>query len=188
VSVYETPSPDSSVDAHRCSRPTCPRDGALSRVHIRTFLGRPGSQGRPPSLSFGELAPQAERRPQSAGTCPMRASREKASDALVRLVNSVHGLLCIVVSDRDGVELHRTVRDEGSPVVLAPALLATFALTAEQVGKLQLGEGSITSIYDNLVVVHSSAGSFTICMVAETDANIGLAMALMPDVKAIFVQ
>ncbi|KAJ1627022.1 Ragulator complex protein LAMTOR3 [Pavlovales sp. CCMP2436] len=114
--------------------------------------------------------------------------REKAADALARIVNGTHGLLCIVVSDRDGVELHRTGRDGGNPVVLAPALLATFALTAEQVGKLQLGEGSITSIYDNLVVVHSSTGSFTICMVAETGANIGMAMALMPAVRALFAE
>ena len=111
---------------------------------------------------------------------------EKGGDALARLVRSVHGLLCVFVSDRDGVELHRTVREGADSVALTAELLSTFALTAEQVGKLQLGEGTISSIYDNYVVVHSSTGSFTICIVAEPDANIGLAIELMPQVKAIF--
>lgn len=113
---------------------------------------------------------------------------ERGCDTLARLVNSVHGLLCVVVSDRDGVELHRTVRSGGAVVVLTPALLSTLALSAEQVGKLQLGEGSITSMYDNYVVVHSATGSFTICMLAEPDANVGMAIALMPEVKAIFAE
>ncbi|KAG8470728.1 hypothetical protein KFE25_009149 [Diacronema lutheri] len=113
---------------------------------------------------------------------------EKGSDALARLVNSVRGLLCIVVSDRDGVELHRVVRDGGAVVVLTPSLLATLALSAEQVGKLQLGEGTVTSMYDNYVVVHSVTGSLTVCLVAEPDVNVGMAIALMADVKSIFAE
>jgi hypothetical protein len=114
--------------------------------------------------------------------------RETNSEALRRMVQSVHGLLCIVVADRDGVEVHRTVRDQAVLVELTQELLATLALTTEQVGKLDLGDGSITSMYEKYVLVHSSVGSYTICMVAETDANIGLATSLLPDVKAVFAE
>lgn len=114
--------------------------------------------------------------------------KETGAEALQRLVDSVHGLLCIVVSDRDGVELHRTFRTGGIVVELSAALLSTLALSAEQVGKLQLGEGTITSIYDNYVLVHSATGSFTVCLVGEPDTNVGRAVTVMPDVKAIFAE
>lgn len=108
------------------------------------------------------------------------------ADAILQLVRGAHGVLAVVISDRDGVELHRIVRDDRVDLQLSPSALATFAMTAEQVGKLRLGgEGVVTSAYEHLVIVHGLCGTLNLCIVAEGDANVGMTTAMMPELKRL---
>jgi len=65
------------------------------------------------------------------------------------------------------------------------SLAAVFAAACDQAAKSGLGKTSTSvAYYDNRIVVHVNALPLVVSMIAEPDANVGLLLAIAPDIRA----
>lgn len=104
------------------------------------------------------------------------------NEALTRMMKRID--LCgIFVTDRDGVVIVSCTAAGG--INEDQTMVNTFLLANEQCGKLKLGRNkSITSIYNNYVIVHMESLPFVITMVAKSaNANIGSMLGLGNELK-----
>ena len=102
---------------------------------------------------------------------------------LKRLLPTVEGLLSIIISDRDGVQLV-AAHDQAPPGTLRPPFLGTFAIATEQASKLGLGKNkSIISYYSGHQVIQFNHSPLVLTFVATGEANTGLIYSLEEDLR-----
>jgi len=108
--------------------------------------------------------------------------------ALAAHVQRVHGALGILLFDKDGVELHRTLRPGVESLPVGAEMLCALATTADHTGKLRMGNGGVVSLYDNLATVHAPCGQLCFCIVGTGDMNVGSALDIVGPVAELFAQ
>lgn len=68
-------------------------------------------------------------------------------------VARVSGLHCIIVSDRDGIQLIRVTAEKAPELGLKPVFLSTFTMATDQSSKMGLGQNkTILCMYSNYQV------------------------------------
>lgn len=76
---------------------------------------------------------------------------------LLSIVNRITGVLCIIITDRDGTPIIRVTSDDAPPelaLATKPPFLATFTMATDQASKLGLGKNqSIVCMYSNYQVI-----------------------------------
>eukprot|EP00455_Lapot_gusevi_P038164 TRINITY_DN4275_c0_g1_i9.p1 TRINITY_DN4275_c0_g1~~TRINITY_DN4275_c0_g1_i9.p1 ORF type:complete len:146 (-),score=38.40 TRINITY_DN4275_c0_g1_i9:304-687(-) len=101
------------------------------------------------------------------------------------LIERVPGLLAVIASDKDGVSLLRATQDSVAQSKSDSALSAAFTVATEQASKLQLGRNqTITSFYQDFVLIHVNHMPIVITLLASADANLGFLLSLVPRLKA----
>lgn len=70
-----------------------------------------------------------------------------------RFSSRVNGLHCILITDRDGVPLVRSVTERAPQLALRPNFISTFGMATDQASKLGLGRNkTIISMYSSYQV------------------------------------
>ena len=122
----------------------------------------------------------------------MSASAPEVEDALAAVAAHVRGLRGVFVSDRDGVPIlcHSTLRPSQSPGKKSSAQTApldgAFALSADQISRLQLGEcETMCGLYDEGIVMHVNAYPLVLTLVGDSDSDAEEILALAPRIQAV---
>jgi len=103
-----------------------------------------------------------------------------------RLLQRVEGLLAIVITDRDGVHLVKAIKEQVPEMALRPSYLSTFAMAADQAGKLGVAKNNkIISIYSNYQVVQINKNPLVISLIATKSANTGQLINLENDLSVV---
>eukprot|EP01102_Stenamoeba_stenopodia_P022967 TRINITY_DN9768_c0_g2_i1.p1 TRINITY_DN9768_c0_g2~~TRINITY_DN9768_c0_g2_i1.p1 ORF type:complete len:131 (+),score=23.53 TRINITY_DN9768_c0_g2_i1:154-546(+) len=106
-------------------------------------------------------------------------------DFLHKLLARIPGLTLVVVSDRDGVTLSKVARPDSKQQLDENALAATFSVTTDQASKLGLGANkTITSFFNDRVIVHINHLPVVVSLVGDSDVNIGAILALAPEIRS----
>lgn len=92
-----------------------------------------------------------------------------------KLLQSVEGLLAIVITDRDGVPVFKVATEQTPELVLRHNFLGTFGLAANQASKLGIGTNkSIICMYENHQVVQINKSPLLLTFIASNDTNTGV--------------
>ncbi|XP_044730302.1 ragulator complex protein LAMTOR3-A-like [Chrysoperla carnea] len=95
------------------------------------------------------------------------------------LLNRVHGLHCILISDRDGVPVVKVTSDKVPELAQRPTFLSTFALASDQGSKLGLGKNkTLICMYSQYQVIQFNKLPLVINLIASSEANTGHCLAL----------
>ncbi|XP_044733720.1 ragulator complex protein LAMTOR3-A-like [Chrysoperla carnea] len=96
------------------------------------------------------------------------------------LLNRVHGLHCILISDRDGINKGRSIDFDKVPeLAQRPTFLSTFALASDQGSKLGLGKNkTLICMYSQYQVIQFNKLPLVINLIASSEANTGHCLAL----------
>jgi len=101
-----------------------------------------------------------------------------------KLITRVSGLHAVLLSDRDGAQVLKVVGENYAEIQNENALAATFAVAAEQAGKLRLGKDkTITSFYEKHAIVHINDLPVIVSLIGDKQSNIGMVLAFVPDIK-----
>jgi len=99
-----------------------------------------------------------------------------------KIAQRIPGLHAALVTDRDGVVLVKATNSGFDENSFENSSAALFAVTTEQAGKLGLGKNkSIINFRKEHVIVHINDLPLVISFVASIDANVGMILALAPD-------
>lgn len=105
---------------------------------------------------------------------------------LMKLINSVDGLLAIAVTDRDGVPLLKGSTDQVPELALRPNFLSTFGTAIEQANKIGFQQSkSFICLYQNYQVVQINKSPVVLTFIADSNTNTGLLLNLEADMKDI---
>ncbi|XP_052071045.1 ragulator complex protein LAMTOR3-like isoform X1 [Mytilus californianus] len=105
---------------------------------------------------------------------------------LMKLINSVDGLLAIAVTDRDGVPLLKGSTDQVPELALRPNFLSTFGTAIEQANKIGFQQSkSFICLYQNYQVVQINKTPVVLTFIADSNTNTGLLLNLEADMKDI---
>jgi len=108
---------------------------------------------------------------------------EELRKYLYNLMSNIQGLTAIVVSDREGVPVLKTIKEETPEFALSAAYLSNFQITSDICGKLGFGSCNyICCNYDNLSVVHYSKKHLIISYIATEGSNLGQILNLHKEV------
>jgi hypothetical protein len=108
----------------------------------------------------------------------------------------VRGLRGVFVSDRDGVPIlcHSLQQPTLSPVSSgkkagqAAPLDGAFALSAEQISRLQLGQcQTMCAVYEDGIVMHVNANPLVLTLVGDGEADVKEIMAVAPRIQSALV-
>ena len=109
----------------------------------------------------------------------------------------VRGLRGVFVSDRDGVPIlcHSSQQPTLSPVSSgkktaeqAAPLDGAFALSAEQISRLQLGQcQTMCALYEDGIVMHVNANPLVLTLVGDGEADVKEIMAVAPRIQLALV-
>ena len=96
----------------------------------------------------------------------------------------MEGLECIIISDRDGVQLVEAHVGGVPSAAMKPPFLGIFSIASEQASKLGLGKNrSIISYYTGHQVVQFNYYPLVVTFIAQTNSNTGLLYALEEDMR-----
>jgi len=91
-----------------------------------------------------------------------------------------------VITDRDGVHLVKAIKEQVPEMALRPSYLSTFAMAADQAGKLGVAKNNkIISIYSNYQVVQINKNPLVISLIATKSANTGQLINLENDLSVV---
>ncbi|GLH04741.1 hypothetical protein R5R35_009126 [Gryllus longicercus] len=111
---------------------------------------------------------------------------EEMKKYLHQLLMRVDGLYCILVTDRDGVPVIKVANEKTPELAMRPSFLSTFAMAADQGGKLGLGKHkTLICMYSTYQVVQVNRLPLVITLIASETANTGLLLALEPLVEPL---
>eukprot|EP01112_Ceratiomyxa_fruticulosa_P021686 TRINITY_DN7717_c0_g1_i2.p1 TRINITY_DN7717_c0_g1~~TRINITY_DN7717_c0_g1_i2.p1 ORF type:complete len:134 (-),score=27.04 TRINITY_DN7717_c0_g1_i2:79-480(-) len=115
-------------------------------------------------------------------------SKEKSdiSTLLDKLLYRVSGLQGVLITDRDGVVLAKAVHPSHSidDSAIENSLAATFAVASDQASKLHHGKNkSITSFFNDRVLVHITVPPLVVGFIALPSANVGMILALTNEIQ-----
>eukprot|EP00042_Codosiga_hollandica_P059682 m.920141 g.920141 ORF g.920141 m.920141 type:complete len:127 (-) comp61451_c0_seq1:172-552(-) len=96
-------------------------------------------------------------------------------------------IIASVISDRDGVSVHKALKEPSSTVdALNSNFLAAAASITDQADKLNMGANqSILAVHDKLQIVHFSFSPLVVTLVATAAASSGTLLDLQPDIAAV---
>eukprot|EP01114_Cavostelium_apophysatum_P002051 TRINITY_DN11792_c0_g1_i1.p1 TRINITY_DN11792_c0_g1~~TRINITY_DN11792_c0_g1_i1.p1 ORF type:complete len:135 (-),score=18.03 TRINITY_DN11792_c0_g1_i1:9-413(-) len=101
-----------------------------------------------------------------------------------KLLHRVNGLQAISISDRDGVSLLRAQSASYAEIQGEGSLAAVFAIATEQANKLRMGKNkTITSFFEDRVVVHLNHMPLVISFIGDANLNVGALHAFSNDIK-----
>ncbi|XP_076073289.1 ragulator complex protein LAMTOR3-like isoform X3 [Mytilus galloprovincialis] len=105
---------------------------------------------------------------------------------LMKLINSVDGLLAIAVTDRDGVPLLKGSTEQVPELALRPNFLSTFGTAIEQANKIGFQQSkSFICLYQNYQVVQINKSPVVLTFIADSNTNTGLLLNLEADMNDI---
>ncbi|VVC88593.1 ragulator complex protein LAMTOR3 homolog [Leptidea sinapis] len=98
---------------------------------------------------------------------------------LNQLLEKVNGLHCIVITDRDGVPVVRSVTEKAPQLALKPNFISTFGMATDQASKLGLGKNkTIISMYSSYQVIQINKLPLVITFIGSDNCNTGHILAL----------
>jgi len=114
----------------------------------------------------------------------MDGMNKALEDFLAKILQKVHGLQAVLVTDREGVELGRVTTDSAKNVTAETVLAAIFSTAAEQAGKCGLGKtNTMVSFYKNYTVVHMSYLPLVVTFYGTEDLNVGLIQSITDELR-----
>ncbi|XP_045451161.1 ragulator complex protein LAMTOR3 homolog isoform X2 [Melitaea cinxia] len=97
----------------------------------------------------------------------------------VSTVKRVNGLHCILITDRDGVPVVRSVTEKAPQLALRPNFISTFGMATDQASKLGLGKNkTIISMYSSYQVIQMNKLPLVITFIGSDNCNTGHILAL----------
>lgn len=114
---------------------------------------------------------------------PWLCLQQGVSALLDQILGQVSGLEAIIISDRDGITIaHHHVQH--FDLAEEKTLATTFADFGEQANKMTFGATqSITTFFNDRVVVHVNDAPLLYTFVGQPDLNAGLVLAIVPELK-----
>ncbi|XP_063444769.1 ragulator complex protein LAMTOR3-like [Mytilus edulis] len=111
---------------------------------------------------------------------------DEVKNYLMKLINSVDGLLAIAVTDRDGVPLLKGSTEQVPELALRPNFLSTFGTAIEQANKIGFQQSkSFICLYQNYQVVQINKSPVVLTFIADSNTNTGLLLNLEADMNDI---
>eukprot|EP00004_Rigifila_ramosa_P017716 TRINITY_DN4336_c0_g1_i1.p1 TRINITY_DN4336_c0_g1~~TRINITY_DN4336_c0_g1_i1.p1 ORF type:complete len:136 (-),score=39.72 TRINITY_DN4336_c0_g1_i1:45-425(-) len=105
------------------------------------------------------------------------------SATLLKLQKRIPGFKALYITDEDGVVVEQAIAD--ASLNTQAHMASVFALACEQVTKLGFGNNHmIATFFDNHLVVQINHQPLIITIVASSDSNPGLIMALAPELRS----
>ncbi|KAK2725912.1 ragulator complex protein LAMTOR3-like isoform X2 [Artemia franciscana] len=99
---------------------------------------------------------------------------EDVKRSLSSVLDSVEGLLGVVITDRDGVNLIKATTSSCPELALKLNFLATFGMATEQASKLGVGKNKlIITSYGNYQAVQFNRSPLLVTLIAESNSNTG---------------
>ncbi|KAH3861323.1 ragulator complex protein LAMTOR3-B-like [Dreissena polymorpha] len=96
-----------------------------------------------------------------------------------KILQSIEGLMAIIITDRDGVPVFKVSTEHCPELVLRHTFLGTFGLAANQASKLGMSDNkSIICMYENYQVVQINKPPLLLTYVASSDSNTGVLLDL----------
>ncbi|KAL0274892.1 UNVERIFIED_CONTAM: hypothetical protein PYX00_002922 [Menopon gallinae] len=104
---------------------------------------------------------------------------EEMKKYLYLLLGKVDGLLCILISDRDGVPILKVAKNEAPEYAMRPSFISTFGMATDQGKKLGLGPNkSVICIYSTYQVIQINKLPMVITFIASSNSNTGHILSL----------
>ena len=111
---------------------------------------------------------------------------DEVKNYLMKLINSVDGLLGIAVTDRDGVPLLKGSTEQVPELALRPSFLSTFGTAVEQANKIGFQQSkSVICMYQNYQIVQINKSPMVVTFIADSNTNTGLLLNLETDMHDI---
>lgn len=111
---------------------------------------------------------------------------ESLDSFAARILQRVVGLQAVLISDRDGVQLVKQTKDDYKEESTDNHLATTFAVASEQASKLRMGKNlTITSFFEERVIVHVNHFPLIISMIGDSDLNVGVLLSFVSDIKKL---
>ena len=111
-------------------------------------------------------------------------------DFLFQYLKNFDYIDCLIISDKEGIEVFSAYRDENSPIKENQAttmFVAGLNGSNENLSKLnQTKINCLTLFYDNYIVYLEGGSNFFLTMFCKIDANISMVKQLAADIIAAF--
>lgn len=105
---------------------------------------------------------------------------------LKQLLSKVDNLLCILITDRDGVPILKAVNEKCPELAMRPNFLTTFAMATDQSSKLGQGRNkTIICMYSSYQVIQMNKLPLILNFVATADCNTGHILSLEPLIEPL---
>lgn len=111
---------------------------------------------------------------------------EEIRKILEQLLNSISGLYCILISDRDGVPIIMVQNDKAPELAMKPAFLSTFGLAIDRGSKLGLGKTkTLICSYSQYQVIQMNKLPLIVTFIASDCCNTGYILSLETQLEPI---
>nr|CAD7205082.1 unnamed protein product [Timema douglasi] len=105
---------------------------------------------------------------------------------LQQLLSKVDGLLCILITDRDGVPVLKATTDKAPELAMRPNFLSTFAMATDQGGKLGLGKNKLVICsYSTYQVVQLNKLPLVVSFLGSITCNTGHILSLESHIEPL---
>ncbi|XP_026462819.1 ragulator complex protein LAMTOR3 homolog [Ctenocephalides felis] len=109
---------------------------------------------------------------------------EELKKYLNQLLQRVNGLLCILITDRDGVPLLRVASERAPELSMRPGFLSTFGMATDQASKLGLGRNkTVICMYSNYQVIQMNKQPLVLSFVGTESCNTGHVLSLESQIE-----
>mmetsp|Transcript_20102 Transcript_20102/g.29886 ORF Transcript_20102/g.29886 Transcript_20102/m.29886 type:complete len:142 (+) Transcript_20102:457-882(+) len=122
----------------------------------------------------------------SSSSAASGGKQQTVKQLLESIIERVPSVEAVIVSDGDGVELAHAsapsvdIKDINESI----SLISTFSNVSDQANKFTFGKNNtITTFFKNRTVIHVNHAPLVISFIAGTNANCGLLVGLVPDLK-----
>ncbi|XP_047108875.1 ragulator complex protein LAMTOR3 [Schistocerca piceifrons] len=117
---------------------------------------------------------------------PSKDMADEMKKYLQQVLSKVDGLLCILITDRDGVPVLKVSADSAPELAMRPSFLSTFSMATEQGGKLGLGKNkSLICMYSSYQVVQINKLPLVISFIATSLCNTGHLLSLEHSIEPL---
>uniref|UniRef100_A0A6M2DGP1 Putative mitogen-activated protein kinase kinase 1 n=1 Tax=Xenopsylla cheopis TaxID=163159 RepID=A0A6M2DGP1_XENCH len=109
---------------------------------------------------------------------------EELKKYLNQLLQRVNGLLCILITDRDGVPLLRVASERAPELSMRPGFLSTFGMATDQASKLGLGRNkTVICMYSNYQVIQMNKQPLVLSFIGTENCNTGHVLSLESQIE-----
>lgn len=111
---------------------------------------------------------------------------EEMKKYLKQLLAKVDNLLCILITDRDGVPILKAVHEKCPEPAMRPNFLTTFAMATDQSSKLGQGRNkTIICMYSSYQVIQMNKLPLILNFIGTADCNTGHILSLEPLIEPL---